>query len=62
MAGRTGRATRTVQGAPAMTRTDLLIKRLERELEQERAKRQELEARCRQYAAIINRMATRKRR
>lgn len=39
-----------------MTRTDLLIKRLER------AKRQELEARCRQYAAIINRMATRKRR
>lgn len=45
-----------------MTRTDLLIKRLERELEQERAKRQELEARCRQYDAIINRMATRKRR
>ena len=45
-----------------MTRTDLLIKRLERELEQERAKRQELEARCKQYAAIINRMATRKRR
>lgn len=45
-----------------MTRPDLLIKRLERELEQERLKRQELEERCRRYAAIINRIAQQSRR
>lgn len=43
-----------------MTRPELLIKRLERELAQERSKRLELEERCRRYAAIINRI-TRKR-
>ena len=43
-----------------MTRPELLIKRLERELEQERSKRQELEERCRRYATIINRIARRK--
>lgn len=43
-----------------MTRPELLIKRLERELEHERSKRQELEERCRRYAAIINRIAPRK--
>lgn len=41
-------------------RAELLIKRLERELEQERSKRQELDERCRRYAAIINRIARQK--
>lgn len=45
-----------------MTRSDQLIKYLERELERERFKRQELEERCRRYAAIINRIARQLRR
>jgi len=43
-----------------MNRQELLIKRLERELDQERSKRQELEERCRRYAAIINHIAKRR--
>lgn len=61
MAGGTGRADRTTGEGTAMTRSDQLIKYLERELERERSKRQELEERCRRYAAIINRIAPRKR-
>lgn len=45
-----------------MPRPELIIKQLERELERERSKRQELEERCRRYAAIINRIAASKRR
>lgn len=43
-----------------MTDCNVLVKRLERELEKERTKRQELEERCRRYAAIINRIMPRR--
>lgn len=37
--------------------TERYIKKLERELEKERTRRQELEQRCKRLAAIINRIS-----